>query len=73
MFAPIFSEVQTIVRFVIMTMITGVFGAASHFDMEKRILSFPLVSQIGYMVLGLAFMTPLAITTASFIWFTILS
>ena len=66
MFAPIFSEVQTIVLFLaIMTMITGVFGAASHFDM-RRILSFHIVSQIGYMVLGLAFMTPLAIAAAIF-------
>ena len=66
MFVPIFSEVQMIILFLaIMTMITGVFGAASHFDM-RRILSFHIVSQIGYMVLGLAFMTPLAIAAAIF-------
>lgn len=66
MFVPIFSEVQSIILFLaIMTMVTGVFGAASHFDM-RRILSFHIVSQIGYMVLGLAFMTPLAIAAAIF-------
>lgn len=66
MFVPIFEEVQAILLFLaIMTMITGVFGAASHFDM-RRILSFHIVSQIGYMVLGLAFMTPLAIAAAIF-------
>ncbi|MGB0743285.1 MAG: Na+/H+ antiporter subunit D [Opitutales bacterium] len=66
MFAPIFEEVQGIILFLaIMTMVTGVFGAASHFDM-RRILSFHIVSQIGYMVLGLAFMTPLALAAAIF-------
>lgn len=66
MFVPVFDEVQPIILFLaIMTMITGVFGAASHFDM-RRILSFHIVSQIGYMVLGLAFMTPLAIAATIF-------
>ena len=66
MFVPIFDEVQMLILFfAVMTMITGVFGAASHFDM-RRILSFHIVSQIGYMVLGLAFMTPLAIAAAIF-------
>jgi multicomponent Na+:H+ antiporter subunit D len=35
-----------------MTMVVGVLGAISHRDM-KRILSFHIVSQIGYMVVGL--------------------
>lgn len=66
MFVPIFSEVQGIILFLaIMTMVTGVFGAASHFDM-RRILSFHIVSQIGYMILGLALMTPLALAAAIF-------
>lgn len=66
MFAPIFDEVQMLLIFLaIMTMVTGVLGAASHFDM-RRILSFHIVSQIGYMVLGLAFMTPLALAAAIF-------
>jgi multicomponent Na+:H+ antiporter subunit D len=42
------------------TMVTGVFGAAMHYDMRK-ILSFHIVSQIGYMLIGIALMTPLAI------------
>jgi multicomponent Na+:H+ antiporter subunit D len=66
MFVPIFPEVQNIILVLaILTMVTGVFGAASHFDM-RRILSFHIVSQIGYMILGLAFMTPLALTAAIF-------
>lgn len=66
MFVPIFGEVQPLILVLaILTMVTGVFGAASHFDM-RRILSFHIVSQIGYMVLGLAFMTPLAIAAAIF-------
>jgi len=48
-----------------LTMITGVLGAASQTDFRK-ILSFHIVSQIGYMILGLALLTPLAITGAVF-------
>ena len=47
------------------TMITGVLGAAAQTDF-RRILSFHIVSQIGYMVLGLALYTPLALTGAVF-------
>ena len=42
------------------TMITGVLGAAAHFDI-RRILSFHIISQIGYMLLGIAVATPLAV------------
>ncbi|MFN4262296.1 MAG: Na+/H+ antiporter subunit D [Thioalkalivibrionaceae bacterium] len=42
------------------TMLTGVLGAASHFEI-RRILSFHIISQIGYMIMGLALMTPLAL------------
>jgi len=42
------------------TMITGVLGAAAQFEF-RRILSFHIVSQIGYMIMGLALYTPLAI------------
>jgi multicomponent Na+:H+ antiporter subunit D len=42
------------------TMVTGVLGAAAQFEF-RRILSFHIVSQIGYMMLGLALYTPLAI------------
>ncbi|MEL7115382.1 MAG: proton-conducting transporter membrane subunit, partial [Pseudomonadota bacterium] len=44
---------------------TGVLGAAAQTDMRK-ILSFHIVSQIGYMILGLALLTPLAIVGAVF-------
>jgi multicomponent Na+:H+ antiporter subunit D len=43
-----------------LTMLTGVLGAAAQFEF-RRILSFHIVSQIGYMLLGLALFTPLAI------------
>jgi multicomponent Na+:H+ antiporter subunit D len=48
-----------------LTMITGVLGAAAHDDV-RRILSFHIVSQIGYMILGLALFTPLALAGAVF-------
>jgi len=43
-----------------LTMLTGVLGAAAQFEF-RRILSFHIVSQIGYILLGLALFTPLAI------------
>ncbi len=39
------------------TMVTGVLGAAAQYEF-RRILSFHIVSQIGYMILGLALYTP---------------
>jgi len=48
-----------------LTMLTGVLGAAAHNEI-RRILSFHIVSQIGYMVLGLAILTPLALVGAIF-------
>ncbi len=48
-----------------LTMVVGVLGAAAQSDMRK-ILSFHIVSQIGYMILGLALLTPLAIVGAVF-------
>ena len=47
------------------TMVCGVLGAAAQSDFRK-ILSFHIVSQIGYMILGLAMFTPLAIVGAVF-------
>ena len=49
----------------LLTMLTGVLGAAAQSDFRK-ILSFHIISQIGYMVLGLALMTPLAVMGAVF-------
>jgi multicomponent Na+:H+ antiporter subunit D len=54
LFAPIIAVVAAA------TMVTGVLGAAAHFDV-RRILSFHIISQIGYMLMGLAIMTPLAL------------
>ncbi|GAL17378.1 Na(+) H(+) antiporter subunit D [Vibrio maritimus] len=48
-----------------LTMLTGVLGAAAQFDI-KRILSFHIISQIGYMIMGLAIYTPLALAGAIF-------
>ena len=47
------------------TMVTGVLGAAAQFHV-RRILSFHIISQIGYMLLGLAIATPLAVAGALF-------
>lgn len=47
----------------IATMVAGVIGAAAQQDVH-RILSFHIVSQIGYVALGLAIATPLAIMGA---------
>jgi multicomponent Na+:H+ antiporter subunit D len=50
------------------TMITGVLGAVVQFDF-RRLLSFHIVSQIGYMVMGLALFTPLALAGCVFYLF----
>lgn len=47
------------------TMVTGVLGAAAQ-DEVRRILGFHIVSQIGYMVMGLALGTPLALAGVIF-------
>lgn len=48
-----------------LTMIAGVLGAAVQSDL-RRTLSFLHISQIGYMVMGLAIYTPLAIVGSIF-------
>ena len=48
-----------------LTMIFGVVGAAAHVEV-RRILSFHIISQVGYMVLGLGLFTPLALAGAVF-------
>jgi multicomponent Na+:H+ antiporter subunit D len=48
-----------------LTMVTGVLGAVAQEEF-RRVLSFHIVSQIGYMVLGLALFTPLAIAGGVF-------
>ncbi|MEZ4657467.1 MAG: Na+/H+ antiporter subunit D [Caldilineaceae bacterium] len=47
------------------TMVVGVLGAAAQNEI-RRILSFHIVSQIGYMIMGLAIFTPLALSGAIF-------
>ena len=49
----------------VLTMIVGVLGTAAFYEF-RRILSFHIISQVGYMVLGLALFTPLALTGAVF-------
>jgi multicomponent Na+:H+ antiporter subunit D len=56
-FGPVFLAVA------VATMVTGVLGAAMHYDIRK-ILSFHIISQIGYMLVGLAIATPLALAGA---------
>ncbi len=48
-----------------LTMLVGVLGAAAQFEF-RRILSFHIISQIGYMILGLALYTPLGLMGAIF-------
>lgn len=43
-----------------LTMVTGVLGAAAHYEIRK-ILSFHIISQIGYMIMGLGLMTRAAL------------
>jgi len=48
-----------------LTMVTGVLGAMAQNEI-RRILSFHIVSQIGYMLMGLAIYTPLALAGSVF-------
>ena len=48
-----------------LTMVSGVLGAYSQGDF-RRILSFHIVSQIGYMIMGLALFTPLGLAASVF-------
>lgn len=48
-----------------LTMVTGVLGAVAQNDM-RRLLSFHIISQIGYLLMGLGLFTPLALAGAVF-------
>ena len=48
-----------------LTMVTGVLGAAAQMEF-RRVLSFHIVSQIGYMVMGLGLLTPLGLAGSVF-------
>ena len=64
-FTLIFVQNQTYTHAIILvlaglTMVTGVLGAVSQ-NHYRRILSIHITSQIGYMIMGLALFTPLAL------------
>ncbi len=48
-----------------LTMLLGVFGAIAQYDF-KAILSYHIISQIGYMIMGLGLYTPLALAGTVF-------
>ncbi|MCK9487675.1 MAG: Na+/H+ antiporter subunit D [Dehalococcoidia bacterium] len=48
-----------------LTMLVGVFGALAQFNM-RRLLSFHIASQVGYMLMGLGLLTPLALAGTTF-------
>jgi multicomponent Na+:H+ antiporter subunit D len=48
-----------------LTMVAGGMAAAAHYEV-RRILSYHIISQIGYMIMGLGIFTPLAIAGALF-------
>ena len=50
------------------TMVTGGIAASAHYE-TRRILSYHIISQVGYIIMGLGIFTPLAIAGA--IFFTI--
>ena len=52
-----------------LTMVIGVLGAVSQNEF-RRILSVHIISQIGYMIMGLGIFTPLAINSASWAGFS---
>lgn len=45
------------------TMVTGVLGAVAQYEL-RRLLAFHIISQIGYMIMGLGLFTPLALAGA---------
>lgn len=57
LFPSILSFTQPLlIAIAVLTMFTGVLGAVAHFEV-RRILGFHIISQIGYMLLGLALFT----------------
>lgn len=61
----VYTHKTIIVTIAGLTMLLGVLGAVSQFDF-KRILSYHIISQVGYMVMGLGIFTPLAVAGAIF-------
>lgn len=60
---PTYTHKAVIVTIAGFTMLFGVLGAVSQFDF-KRVLSYHIISQVGYMVMGLGIFTPLAVAGA---------
>jgi multicomponent Na+:H+ antiporter subunit D len=50
-----------------LTMVTGVLGAVAQNEI-RRLLSFHIVSQIGYLLMGLGLFTPLVLAGTVFLW-----
>jgi len=66
-FGPVFEVLQPLVLLLAgLTMLLGVWGAVAQTTI-RRILSFHIVSQIGYMIMGVALLTPA--TTAGAVFF----
>jgi multicomponent Na+:H+ antiporter subunit D len=59
---------QLMLALAAVTMITGVLGAIAQYDF-RSLLSFHIVSQIGYMLMGLALFSPLALAGAIYFIF----
>ncbi len=60
---------HTLILFIAgLTMITGVLGAVAQYDM-RRLLSFHIISQIGYLLMGLGLFTVSGLASAVFFTF----
>jgi len=56
---------ELLLAMALLTMLTGVLGAAAQYEF-RRILAFHIISQIGFLVLGLALFSPLALAGCIF-------
>ena len=66
LFAPDEERIHLIVMVIAgLTMVVGVLGALAQFEI-RRLLAFHLGSQVGYMLMGIGLMTPLALAGATF-------
>ena len=59
---------QAIGWLAVITMLSGVLGAAYHWDL-RRILAFHIVSQVGFLLLGVALASPAGATGTAFFLF----
>ncbi|HMO51409.1 MAG TPA: Na+/H+ antiporter subunit D [Kiritimatiellia bacterium] len=64
-FTPDTFTLQLILMLAAFTMVTGVLGAAAQMNF-RRLLAFHIISQIGYMIMGLGLFTQTAIAAAIF-------